>query len=292
MKTKKRFIALAVSSALFLLVCNSCNQKKEFIDFETVQKNDIDTSQYKGFDFVSGKGEVWKMWDKVFRACMKSEIFDDPYYFGMTNTIDLGAITDKKHESVIRLIDTNVFSQAEINQMIRSGNPASCEYVQQLTMSLNVFLNSEFSVTGVGNKDINAELNLAISTAKSSTVKVDGWQKDELVTGVLGDILDETTDPKKLKFKKDLLTEGNLILVRGAKINGFSSQITTSQEISANLEAKLKEGVIASIGNTGAQAKFEYVNKTTISVTSTGDFYIFGQYMKGKKVNVKPTTSS
>ncbi|MNT96261.1 hypothetical protein D3C72_2383110 [compost metagenome] len=83
-----------------------------------------------------------------------------------------------------------------------------------------------------------------------------------------------------------------MILVRGAKINGFSSQITTSQEISANLEAKLKEGVIASIGNTGAQAKFEYVNKTTISVTSTGDFYIFGQYMKGKKVNVKPTTSS
>ena len=288
MKTKRDFIVLAVSAILFLWACTSCHKKKEYVDFEMVTQNDVDTSHYKGFDFIAGKGEVWKLWDKVFKACMKSEIFNDPYYFGMTNTIDLGAITDKKHESVIRLIDTNIFTQSEINRMMKTGSPASCEYVQQLTMSLNVFLNSEFSVTSPGASDINAELNLAISTAKNGTMKIDGWQKDELITGVLGDILDETTDPKKIKFKKDLLTEGNLILVRGAKINGFSSEITTQNEISAGLEAKLRQGILANIGNTGAQAKFEFVNKTTISVLSSGEFYIFGQYMKGKKVNVKP----
>lgn len=289
MTTKNLLQLLVISTALFLYSCNSCNQpKKDYVDFEAVQEADVDTSQYKGFDFTISKGETWKMWDKIFKACMKSEVFDNPYYFGMTNTIDLGSITDKKHESVIKVIDTSVFTQAEINSMIKLGTPARCEYVQELTMSLNVFLNSQFSVTTPGSDDITAELNLAISTAKNTNVKVDGWQKDELVTGVIRDILNETTDSKKLKFKNDLLTPGNLILVRVAKINGFSSEITTTKEISANLEAKLKSGVVASIGNTGAKASFEYVNKTTIRVKSAGEFYLFGQYMKGKKVNVNP----
>jgi hypothetical protein len=284
MRSRNVLLLTALSAVIFLASC----QKREYIYFVPVQHADVDTTRYKGFGFVLGKGEVWRMWNKVFKACMKSEAFDNPYYFGMTNTIDLGSITDKDHESVIKVIDTAIFTPAEISRMIKPGNPAGCEYVQQLTMSLSVFLNSEFSVTTPGSNDINAELNLAISTAKNTSVKIDGWQKDELITGVLRDILNKTTDPEKLRFKEDLLTPGNLILVRVARINGFSSEIVTRNEISANLEAKLKQGVVAYIGNTGAQAKFEYINKTTIRVKSAGEFYVFGQYMKGKKISIQP----
>lgn len=280
---------------LYILLCfssfylsNSCTKSKVYIDFEAANESNINAIQQKGTNALTGKGETWKMWNKIYTDCLKSQLFNDPFYFGVSNTIGLGSITDKKHESIIKIADTSIFTQEEINSFMKVGQPTTCEYAQELTMNLNALLNTQFSVTNTNTDDITAELNVAISTAKSTSIKIDGWQKDELLTGVLRDILNETSDRKKLKFKEDLYAPGNLILVRVAKINGFSSEIKTKNEISSKLEAKLKDGVIATIGNTGVKANFEYVNKTTIRVKSNGEFYIFGQFMKGKKVDKKP----
>lgn len=287
--SKNYFYLAAVGAALLTSSCNSGNQKKEYIVFESAGEATVDTTHHKGA-LVLGKGATEKMWDKIYRECIKADVWKDAYYFGPTNTISLGSITDKKHESIIRTIDTTVFTTAEINRMFKQGVPATCDYIQELTMDINAMLNSEISITAPGSSDINAELKTAITNYKKTTVKIDGWQRDELLTGVLADILDETNDTRKMKYRKDLLAEGNLVLVRVAKINGFTSEITTRTDISATLEAKLKEGVIAKVGNTGAEAKFEYVNKTTIRITSKSEFYVFGQYMKAKKVNVRPTS--
>lgn len=287
--TKKLFYLATVGAVLLTASCNSGNQKKEYIVFESTEDASTDTTHNKGA-LVLTKGATQKMWDKIYKECIKADVWKDAYYFGPTNTISLGSITDKRHESIIRTIDTSVFTSAEINRMIKPGVPATCDYTQELNMDINAMLNSEISITAPGSSDINAELTTAITNYKNTTVKIDGWQRDELLTGVLADILDETNEARKLKYKKDLLAEGNLILVRAAKINGFTSVITTKTDISANLEAKLKEGVIAKVGNTGAEAKFEYVNRTTIRITSKSEFYVFGQYMKARKVNVKPTS--
>ncbi|MGJ1501357.1 hypothetical protein [Sphingobacterium multivorum] len=287
--TKNFFYLAAVGAALLTSSCNSGNQKKEYIVFESIGETNVDTTHYEGA-LVLGKGATEKMWDKIYKECMKTDAWKDAYYFGPTNTISLGSITDKKHESIIRTIDTTVFTPAEINRMIKPGVPATCDYFQELNMDINALINSEISISTPGSSDINAELKTAITNDKKTAVRIDGWQKDELLTGVLSDILNETTDPRKLKYKKDLLAESNLILVRVAKINGFTSKITTSTNISAGLEAKLREGVIAKVGNTGAEAKFEYENRTTILVTCKNEFYVYGQYMKAKKVNVKPTS--
>ena len=260
----------------FITISSSCKQKIDFVE------EPIDSSDVKQF---GGKGQTWKMWNKIFVSCMKAEAFKDPFYMGVTNTIDLGSITDKDHESTIRVIDTSVFTTEELKKIIKVGVPASCNFQQSLTMDLNAFLNSEFKVADANLSSINAELAYAISTAKSTSIKVDGWQRDELITGALRDILNESTEPRKMKFKDDLLSEGNLILVRIAKINGFESTIELAREISADLEAKLKAGeVIAGIGDTGLKAKFNFLSKSSIVVKSDGAFYVFGKYMKAKKV--------
>ena len=88
-----------------------------------------------------------------------------------------------------------------------------------------------------------------------------------------------------MQLKKDLLEKKLIMVSQAARINGFSSIINLNTEISASLEAKLKEGIVKNIGNTEAKVKFEYSSAKQIKVTSQGSFVVFVEFIKAKKIN-------
>lgn len=69
------------------------------------------------------------------------------------------------------------------------------------------------------------------------------------------------------------------------KINGFTSVIQSSKKISSDLKLKLEANqIISSIGNTGINVNFQYVDSLTIKTTTNTSFYVFGRYLKSKKL--------
>jgi hypothetical protein len=297
---KKRVVylyAILFIGIAFLTSCNSCQQKKGKIEFVELSSNEIDTTLFDKYDakfettdsknFLGiGKGATWRLWKNLHKACMEAQWFRDPFYFGVSSTVNLGAIVDKDY-GLKRLMDgTNGFSETDLNRIINKGQFATCGFSQELTMSLNTFLQTEFYFTNSGQSDLNAELKLAISHNKSTNVKIDSWRINNIQEENLMDVLNEKSsfETQKKNFLKTLEKEDYKILVRVIEVKGFSSLITLENEMSAGLEAKLRKGLIAGMGNTGFTAEFNFKDKKTIEVKSGGNFFVFGQFKKAKKV--------
>ena len=233
-----------------------------------------------------GKGTTWKAWRKLHKECMKAEWLQSPYYFGVSNTINLGAIVDKDFDLQRTMDTTNGFSKSELTKIINYGNFTDCGYYQEMTMSLSAFIQSEFDFTQTGNSDLNAELQSAISKSSKTRVKVDNWRLNNVREDILMDILNDASDTMvaKKRFLETLKKDMHYILIKVIEIKGFTSYIELERDISAGLQAKLKEGVIAPMGNAGIEAQFRFKDKRTIEVKSGGNFYVFGEFKKVKKV--------
>lgn len=292
---KKLSFILILLSCILIVTLNSCdsctNKKKEKITFETIQ---VDSSAFDRIDSqfeknsplkgVFGKGATWKTWKKLHKECMKAEWFSNPYYMGVSSTVNLGAIVDKDFDLQRTMDSSSGFTDNEIASIVNFGNFADCGYSQEMTMSLDVFLQSEFNIKQTGQPDLNAELKTAISKSSKTKVKIDNWRVNNIKEDELIDILTTTSDSKKKNYLATLKKEDHYILVKVIEIKGFTSHIELETDMSAGLEAKLKDGVVASMGNAQIEATFTFKNKRTIEVKSGGNFYVFGEFKKVKKV--------
>jgi len=277
------YVLSLIALMIYLSSCNSCNQKDKGIVFVDADSLDIDSvfnKKDKGFIALS-KGPVWKTWKKLHKACMENEFFKNPTYLGLSNTVDLGSVYSKSGD-VLQWDFNKLFSDEDRKKVMNFGQPQPCTYTEQLTVDFEAFIATELPTAG-----IEAELSTAIKNQKDISVKIDNWQIDNIVLGELKLLLDNATDPKVIQFRQDLLEKKLIMVSQTARINGFSSIINLNTEISASLEAKLKEGIVKNIGNTEAKIKFGYSSAKQIKVTSQGSFVVFVEFIKAKRVNEK-----
>ena len=276
----------------------SCAQKKEAqfeaVEFENIEVDSaffdqidapFESAESPAFE-VLGRGTTWRTWQKLHRACMKSKWLKSPNYLGASNTMNLGAIVDQTN-TLQRIIDTTTFSKQEIASMFNYGAYANCGYSQEVNFGLDVFIQSQINLSEELEAAISKELSTAIKTSKNSQVQVGGWRVNNLIEQNLLDILmdakpDETG---KIRYYRTLRRGDNKILTKVIEIQGFTSEIILDRDISAGLEAKLKEGISASIGDSGMNTKLHYNKKRAITVNSDKTFYVFGEFKKTRSVN-------
>ncbi|WP_282042614.1 hypothetical protein [Winogradskyella flava] len=286
----KNFKYLQVIIPLFiLLIMASCQttEKYEFVDVASVE-DDWEWQTQERIDNSSlpdslktrlFKGQTWKEWRKTFKDCMESNFIRSPYYFGPTSTVSLGSITSKNKRQLIFTAES-VFSEDEIKKITNVGAPASCIVKRSIELDLETTLEGEIKDKG------NANIRFAIQNAKSTTTTIDGFQVDNIIEGILRQILDNAeTGSTKAVYKKELLEGKNVLLNRIIKVSGFTTEIELDNEISADLEAELANNPEFEVGDAGLKVKFSKKNNTTISVKSLGDFVVFGKFVKGKKLN-------
>ena len=291
-------IVILVSVCLVFLFtsCDKCNPKSnkaatfKLVDMETdtFKFDSIDNifqKEDKNFLLLS-KGATWKTWKKLHKGCMKSEWLKHPFYFGVTNTINLGSIIDEEL-GLQRLLDqSNGFTADELKEIFKPGEFAQCDYSQDLTMSIKTFIQSDFDFTSDGQSDVGAELDAAISNSRNTKVKIDYWRLNSLHEGKLIDIISDapSTDLQKQRFFEDLLKNKNRIISKVIEIKGFSALIILDTDVSSTLEMKLKEGIVAGLGTTQGKLEFKLKNKRTIEAKSSGNFYVFSELKQGKKI--------
>lgn len=224
------------------------------------------------------KGAVWKTWDRLHNACIKNTFFKNPTYLGISSTVDLGSVYNKSG-SILEWDFNKLFSEEERKQIINYGQPQNCTYSEKLTVDFDAFIASE-----IPNAGVEGELSAAIKSSKDISVKIDNWQIDNLIKNELLALVNASNDPK-VKLYKEQLSENNHILVsQVCRINGFSTVINLEKDISASLEAELKNEIIQRIGNTEAKVKFGYASSKQIKVTSQGSFIVFVEFVKTKKM--------
>src|SRR5690348_9534306 len=88
------------------------------------------------------------------------------------------------------------------------------------------------------NNNINHELIEAIKNSDKTEIETGSWITMEM-TDALGKILDTTTNPTLLEYKKVLLTPGNMILVRSSAISDITFYFHTEKPLPDDLTKKL-----------------------------------------------------
>lgn len=277
MKKLKPLIAILSTTtiALCLTACNSCNQRAKDYEFVEVESIDFDTQNEKFTELT--RGAVWDTWKKLHKQCMVNAFFKKPTYLGLSNTVDLGSVYSKSGD-ILEWDFNKLFSDEDRKKVINFGQPQTCSYTEQIKVNFEAFIATELPNVGV-----DGELSTAIKNSKDISAKIDNWQVDNLVKGEFKILLDNSTDPKVIQFRKDLLEKNLIIVSQAARINGFSSIINLETEISASLAASLKEGIVRNIGNTEAKVKFEYSSSKQVKVTSQGSFVVFVEFIKTRK---------
>ncbi|WP_398452183.1 hypothetical protein AB3466_14025 [Sphingobacterium thalpophilum] len=281
---KKPDVLIAIFIASIIVInftsCGSQQQKKNQYEFVEADSLDIQSvlkpPQRESLTF---KGAVWDTWNKLHKSCMQNTFFKRPTYLGLSNTVDLGSVFSKSGD-ILEWDFGKLFNDQDRKKVINTGQPQPCSYTEQLKVDFQAFIATELPSTG-----IEGELSAAIKNQKDISVKIDNWQIDRIINGELKFLLDSSTDPKVLQFKKDLLEKNLIMISQVARINGFSSIINLNSEMSAELQAKLKEGITKNIGNTEARIKFGYSSAKQIIVVSQGSFIVFAEFIKVKKIN-------
>ncbi|TNE54322.1 MAG: hypothetical protein EP338_07870 [Bacteroidetes bacterium] len=279
----KTTLKLVLSIFLFAVLISGC--KDGIQDYTFVELDDSDTTYFNQESdslklFGLGKGPTWRMWKDLHKGCMKNEWLAKSKYFGVSNTLKLGTITDKKFEQVYNSFD-GIFTDDQIAYIIDEGAAQPCDYIRKISFDLESELDME-----VGGQ--NQELSLFLDNKTNTNVQINGWQQQNVNTDRLIEVLnsDESKeDPKLQRYAKRLMEKDSRLLSTVVKINGFTSVIQSTKKISSDLKLKLEANQISSlIGNTGINVNFQYVDSLTIKTTTNTSFYVFGRYLKSKKL--------
>lgn len=280
MKTIFKLMAGALLIIVMTTGCKDSLNKYTFVELEyqdtTFYDSETDSLKLLGL----GKGPTWKMWKDLHKGCMKNEWLGKSRYFGVSNTLKLGTITDKKFKQVYNSFD-GIFSSSEIEYIVDEGAAQPCEYIRKVSFDLESELNMEVSGQ-------NQELGFFLDNKTNTNVQINGWQQQNINTDRLTEILDADTaknNSKKKLYAKRLKEKDSRLLSTVVKINGFTSVIQSTKKISSELKLKLEQGQISSvIGNTGINVSFNYVDSLTIKTSTNTSFYVFGRYLKSKKL--------
>lgn len=284
------FFAFGFSGLLFS--CSGCHPEDRY-RLTDLSPDEIDSTRFDALDRIYedrdsslkvrnlGQGATWRLWRKLHKECMADQWLKSPFYLGVTGKVNLGAVVDENFDLQRMMDSTNGFTAANVADIVVFGEFATCGYSQELTMSLSTFFQAELDMTGSGQADVALELSAAIKHSKSTWVKIDRWRKNHVQEDKL---MDYAKDPSKAKYFETLHKPKHRVMIRVVEVQGFTSSIVLENDMSAKLEAKLKEGVVAGMGNAGAQVKFTYKDKRTIEVKSGGNFYVFGEFKKAEKV--------
>lgn len=273
---------------VILIIAASCgtSPKYEFEEVESVEQDwewqiqaRIDSSGLP--DTVRRKlfkGQTWKEWRKTFKDCMQAQWIKSPYYFGPTSTVSLGSITSRNKKQLIFTAES-VFDKDEIKRMTNVGAPGSCSVKRTIELDLETSLEGEIRDKG------SANIRSALQNAKSTTTTIDGFQVDNLIEGILRQILN-SAEPGSIKeaYRTELLEGKNVLLNRIIKVSGFTTEIELNNDIDADLDTELASNPEFQVGDAGLKVKFSKKNNTTILVKSLGDFVVFGKFVKGKKI--------
>ena len=232
----------------------------------------------------AAKDLQWKAWEAWFKNCPQNETFKkDIVYLGPSSSKGLGYIMSKNKTinglDFIKISpDTFLF-----NTFFDKGvDVPQCDFSQMKDFTFELVASGNFL------KSVNAELGTFVAKAKKITVKTGSWRIESINPDFM-EYVNRSDQPSLKTYREALLDNGNIVLTKVLKVSGFEAEIESEDSIDVGLKAKLENGYNVNVvpsdssRRIGFDLNFKRTSKNIVTVSSTGEFSLFGQASKGKK---------
>lgn len=265
----------------FILFCGcSINEQKKQIRFKPLTSKQFNFSA--DTSFVEPQEKAWEERKRMHDSCMGQTFAANAVFIRTEDTIRLGTLVDMKTMKAVKELATQGTIPVGPGSAAFAFMTKPCYEKWKIDVPLDVFFKRKIDVAIPGvTEAINKELNLAISNAVSTEMETGSWINIEL-TDAFGKILDTTTNPGLLDYKKYLLDSANMILVKSSSITDISFYINTARPMSAALQQALAQKPVVAAGGGYFQTQLFFISSTSLQLKFNGIFQIMGQFMQGK----------
>ncbi len=221
---------------------------------------------------LTGCGTTAKdAWTNVVKKCTETEITTkDIVYMGPSNNVGVGALWRKRSGGYVlsRRTDEIIIPTKVINV----GEWSTCEGNSKkrfkLKANADMVLSQIAGTVGLG-KNLNR--------AKSVKVSVGKWRILQLVEDEFMDWIEKDLSPEN-PYKVSLGRKGRLVAYRAVQTQGLTASYTFDSDIALDVKANFNNPVPnAEVGELGVTLEPQWINNTTLEVTSRNDFYIVAE---------------
>jgi hypothetical protein len=267
---KKAIISLLVS-----ICCYNCSDKKQTLDFVTLNKTEFNAKAF----FKIPDNKITDSLKKAHDSCMGFSFDANVVLIETKNNFFVGAIVNKQSLKTVNTIsDLGITQDQLMSHFNVLTNP--CYEKRVLHLPLKLLLGENFMLQFPGAGEIqNKEINDAIAASGNAEMETGSWVYLD-IKDALKNILDTITSSKGLLYKKNLLDTANMVLTAVESVGDVSFFVNTEKNISASLQALLKSKPAVSQLNTQASMKVFYINNNKFQITINGFFPVVGQFMK------------
>ena len=265
-----------VLSLLILICFCNCNEKKETIDFVSLNETEFNS---ESFSFPHSK--MTDSIKHVHDSCMGFSFDANAILVRTKDTFFIGSIVNRSSLKIINTInDLGLTRDQLIPEFNALANP--CYEKRALHVPLKSVLGDSFILQVAGaNAAMNKEINDAVSTSGDAEMQTGSWVYLDM-KDALKKILDTTQNPAGLHYKQNLLDTSNMVLTTVESITDISFIINTGKDISEPLLTLLKNKPAASLPDSKFTIRLYYISNNKFQVSLTGFFPMIGQFMKAE----------
>jgi hypothetical protein len=221
-----------------------------------------------------GDNDARTAWQKVLSQCATTDLVSpgNILYFGPSNVVGPGSVFRKASAGDYRI-------RWPIKSIVPPASDAVIVPGADQPCSGSTQSNSDISATlGFAGQSspISANLQGDFKKANSVEVKAGHLAWDTVAEGPYQGYVDSL--PPTSGAQKDLFTGQMLVLYRALRVSGYTVNLTFSSSDAASLQAKYTGAQLG--GQLGGGFSAAWSSSGTLTLSSSGDFYIAGQLVK------------
>ncbi len=240
----------------------------------------VNDSAYVQSQIYSQEFDEWK---RTYETCEKTPLFKDAIYIGLQKKFGIGDITNISAQVAngrIKLLDTTFVKN--FYGLIKSNNISNCYTKLPLSKDLRNQLLAE--LTNVLSQSGNYKYINDLIDTTGITFGITTLSDNSLIPDSIVNLLQHTTDSSLLKFKKILLTPGNVMLTRGVIISGYFSEFSVKDKMPPTDLTNFSTEQFFKTGSDSSTASIKLLRDYKLRILVNRYYTIFGELYSFKEV--------
>ena len=232
-----------------------------------------------GFCSVHGSAQdVRKAWQNAFKACGQSELAGKKVlFFGTSNTVGIGSVWRKSTSGYNLRFDLPklIPDQAKRDTIVSRGTPPP-ECGGNHTTGWSSALGLPFLSVFADKTGFDANF----SHAKHAVITVDKIAFDQISELDFEQAIADrvAANPNDI-YVRDATANDRLVMNKAFRVSGITVTFDYTPDQLKDLKTKYPEGGSITVGgDKGATVSFTYSNTSTLTLKTSGDVYIAGEF--------------
>lgn len=204
--------------------------------------------------------------------CAQSDINSkNMIYFGPSNNVGPGSIWTNNVDGSGYHIRYALSDMPSPQPFLNIGNAFQCSGSNSLTVTSNIAISAAINAL-----PLSADASNAFKRAKSVTVSLASASWDDVKEGPYQAYIEALSPTSPIR--QDIGLGTRLVMIRALRVSGFSEKLSFDSSDTPTLKTQYNGPLAAgATGSIGATLTGTWDQGNTLTISSTGDFYIEGE---------------